>query len=70
MVGTLRTKVLGPADPAGAVKQQVARHCVETAIAAVHRVCDFRVKEIDCLVENYINVIPVDLRNRPLSDFA
>ena len=70
MVGTTRTKAAAAANPTNEMKAQVSKHCVETAIAAVNRACDFRVKEIDALVENYISILPVDVRKQKLVELV
>lgn len=57
-------------DDMSEVKKQVSKQCVEMAISAADRVCEFRKREIDSLVENYIEIIPVDIRQLQISQFA
>ncbi len=83
MVGTTRGQKAAAAAAAAAastarsstsltasMKKEVSKHCVETAILAANRVCDFRIREIDTLVENYISIIPVDVREKKLCDLC
>jgi hypothetical protein len=51
-----------------ALRKQVLKHNIETAMAATNRACDFRIREVDTLVENYITLIPPDLRSKKISD--
>ena len=51
-----------------ALRKEVSKHNIETAIAAANRACDFRIREIDTLVENYITLIPPGIRSKPISD--
>lgn len=51
-----------------AVKKEINRHCVETAISATKRVSDFRLREVDSVVERYLELLPRELKDRKLRD--
>lgn len=63
-----RQKAASVAVDLQALRKQVLKDNIETAIAATNRACDFRIREVDTLVENYITLIPPDLRSKQISD--
>jgi hypothetical protein len=69
MVGTTRQRAAAvvAANDLTSVKKQIFKQCIETAISAANRVCEFRKREIDTLIDNYVNIIPVDVRETRLS---
>ena len=64
---THKTHPAAKSDAADSVKNDINRHCVETAIAAVHRVCDFRTKEVEQLIERYVELLPAEVRETPIA---
>jgi hypothetical protein len=51
------------------LKSELNKHCIETAVAAVMRARDFRVNEINHLVEKYLEILPPELRTKKLNSF-
>ena len=52
------------------VKQEIYKHCIDTAIATTNRVYDFRVREIDLIINQYIEMIPKEIRAKKVSSFS
>ena len=58
----------GPAVSATA-KNEIYKHCVETAIATANRIYDYRSREIDRTINEYIDMIPENIRNQKLENY-
>jgi hypothetical protein len=63
-----RAKASTVAVDVAALKRDILKHNIETAISVTNRVCDFRLREVDSLVDNYITLIPPEIRTQKLSD--
>lgn len=66
MTATTRADAAHPPEE-NDLKAQISKHCVETAVNAVNRICDYRIKEVDSVVEQYLEMLPAKIRQQPLS---
>ena len=60
----------GPSGGVIEAKKQIYNHCVETAIASANRIYDFRTREIDRTINEYIEMIPSNIRNQKIINFS
>jgi len=54
----------------GDIKQELLKQCVETAIGTTNRIYDYRIREIDATVDQYIDMVPKHLRAKKVSSFS
>ena len=52
------------------VKQEIHKQCVETAVSTTNRLYDFRIREIDQIIDQYLEMIPPDLKTRKVATFS
>ena len=68
---TVRKAAGTATEKAGAdVKQEIYKQCIETAIATTNRIYDFRIREIDLIVNQYIEMVPKEIRSKRISSFS
>ena len=52
------------------VRQEIYKQCVETAVSTTNRLYDFRIREIDQIIDQYLEMIPSDLKTRKVATFS
>ena len=69
-VMTSTTRIGAGTGPAvSSAKNEIYKHCVETAIATANRIYDYRSREIDRTINEYIDMIPENIRNQKLENY-
>ena len=49
-------------------RHELVKHSSETAISAANRVCEFRRREIDQIVQQHVDLIPAEVRSKSIKD--
>ena len=63
------TKKENPTSSDSELKAELNKHCITTAISAVNRACDFRINEINDLVEKYLEMLPPEIKKKKVNSF-
>jgi hypothetical protein len=67
---TVKKTAAATAAATADVKQEIYKQCIESAIATTNRIHDFRMREIDLLVNQYIDMVPREIRSKKISSFS
>jgi aromatic ring hydroxylase len=51
-------------------KNEIYHHCVATSIATANRIYDYRIREIDRTIAEYIQMIPENIRRERIRNFS
>ena len=67
---TVKKTATATAAATADVKQEIYKQCIESAIATTNRIYDFRMREIDLIVNQYIDMVPREIRSKKISSFS
>ena len=67
---TVKKTAAATAAATADVKQEIHKQCIESAIATTNRIYDFRIREIDLIVNQYIDMVPREIRSKKISSFS
>lgn len=67
---TVKKTATATAAATADVKQEIYKQCIESAIATTNRIYDFRIREIDLIVNQYIDMVPREIRSKKISSFS
>ena len=67
---TVKKTATATAAATADVKQEIYKQCIESAIATANRIYDFRMREIDLIVDQYIDMVPREIRSKKISSFS